>query len=81
MRGAPTRDASMRGAVASNVGVASRGVASGCCTRAASLLKIRIGSRGAVRFSVVPAQPTLAAAKTATATNKMGRSSVMAEPA
>jgi len=71
MRGAP-----MRGAVASKVGAASLGVASGSRARAASLLKTRIGSCGA--GAAVPAQPALALAKTAKATNEMARSWLMA---
>jgi hypothetical protein len=58
----------MRGAFASKAGAASRGIGSGSGTLAASLLKIRTGScvRCDVARAAVPAQPALAAAKTAT---------------
>jgi hypothetical protein len=81
MRGAPMCKASPRGAFTSAAGAASRGVASGSGALAASLLKIRIGSRGTEADAAVPAQPTLAAAKTAKATNEMARSWLMAEAA
>jgi len=69
----------MRGALTSEAGVASRGIASGCGTLEASPLRIRIGNCGAVARAADPAHPALAAAKTAMATNKMARSWLMAE--
>jgi hypothetical protein len=83
--GAPTRSTPMRlaatgGAVASELDVASRGIASGCRMLEASLLRILIGNCvDAAAVTGVPAQPLLATAKAAKATNEMARSWLMAE--
>ena len=65
----------MRGVGASDTRAWVPSAGSACGARAVSLLKIRIGSRGAGVRTLVPAQPVLAAT---TATERMAQSWLMA---